>query len=57
MTQTAIQTHEFETGDRVTGVYDDTDIGTVTEIDGDQITVAWDSHVTTTQSASVLVFA
>jgi hypothetical protein len=46
---------EFEVGDRVEGGEgDDHDTGRVIEIDGDEITVAWDSGVRTTQPADLL---
>ncbi len=43
-------------GDRVEGgdTPEDYDTGRVTAVDGDQVTVAWDSQITTTQSASTL---
>lgn len=55
MTKTT--TTQFEIGNRVEGGRpgsEDYDTGRVDDVDGDQITVAWDSGVTTTQHASVL---
>lgn len=46
----------FEVGDTVEAgeTEEDHDTGTVTEIDGDNVTVSWTSGVRTTQSASLL---
>ena len=45
----------LDVGDRVEGGRgEDQDAGRVTAIDGDQATVAWDSHITTTQTLSLL---
>jgi len=46
----------FAIDDRVEGgeIPADYDTGTVVEVDGDEVTVAWDSGVTTTQGSAVL---
>lgn len=47
----------FEVGQRVQGGAagsDDHDAGVVSDVDGEQVTVAWDSGVRTTQRAEVL---
>lgn len=46
--------HGIEVGDIVTGVEDDSEDGKVIEIDGNQITVAWESGTRTTYSADLL---
>jgi len=49
--------HDFAEGDRVDGGEadsEDYDTGRVVEVDGDQVTVAWDSEVITTQPAKLL---
>ena len=50
-------THELNLGDRVEGGTagtEDYDSGRVDKIDGDQVTVSWDSLAVTTQHESVL---
>lgn len=48
--------HRFKVGDRVEGgdIPEDHDTGKVVKVRGAQVTVAWDSNVTTTQHASAL---
>ena len=42
-------------GDRIeVGIGDDYDVGIIVDIDGDRVTVAWESGVRTTQPAAVL---
>lgn len=52
--------HDFEPGDRVQGPHPDDpdfDVGSVTEVDGERVTVAWDgSGETTTQHHSLLEY-
>lgn len=51
----ATNTNELKVGDRVEGgTGEDYDRGTVDQIDGEQVTVRWDSLVVTTQPASIL---
>ena len=46
---------QFKVGDLVEGGQgDDYDTGRIDEVDGDQITVSWDSGVVTTQSATLI---
>lgn len=50
-------TNQFEIGDQVAGGErgtEDFDTGRVIEIDGDDVTVAWQSGVRTTQPADIL---
>jgi hypothetical protein len=48
--------NKFQLDDRVEGgeTPEDHERGTVLAIDGDQITVGWDSHIQTTQDAALL---
>lgn len=49
---------ELKVGQRVEGgCGEDHDTGRVQAIDGDQVTVAWDSGVVTTQAAELLTAA
>lgn len=58
VTNLLLEVHRIEVGKRITaGKGEDRDSGRIDVIEGDQVTVAWDSGVVTTQSADALVTA
>jgi FKBP-type peptidyl-prolyl cis-trans isomerase 2 len=50
-----MKTNELKTGQRIeAGIGDDRERGTIDTIDGDRVTVRWDSEIVTTQPIEAL---